>query len=326
MPEISVIIPVFNVDKFLPRCLDSLLAQTFSDFELICINDGSTDACQDILEDYARRDSRIRVVSQANQGVSEARNYGLKLASAPYITFVDADDCAHPQMLSCLYSTLRQTNADIANCLLVKSNSCDTPPWQPIQEGTLSVCKFTDPLGAFMKERRIRTGPYARLYKRAVLDGIYFEPHVRYEDVPFTTQVMCRAKLLVLIKEPLYLYFQHPESFMHQTFTRDKALDYIKIIRITYDFAVAQCPERLSEIRRCILNNRFKMAVNQLMRKQKNKTEQMDIFHLLQKAVKELYAEKIISYSGLKFKHKVRLFLLLHCQNAEFCRLWANLI
>lgn len=326
MPEISVIIPIFNAASFLQQCIDSILTQTFTNFELICVNDGSIDNSAQILTTLAQKDKRIKIISQKNQGVSVARNVGLKQASAPYICFVDADDAAHPQMLSCLYAALKKYNADIANSLIAKSNNCPPPLKQPIDEAKIKIEIYQDPLGAFMKERKVRTGPYARLYKKEILNGIFFEPNVRYEDIPFTTQVMFRAKSLVMLNEPLYVYVQHSQSFMHQCFTKEKAEDYIKIIRIVHRFALSACPERINEVRRYILNNRIKMAMNQLVRKQKNIMLQKQIFEFLQTAAKCLYQENIISYDGLKLKHKIRLFLLLHCKTSTMCQLWANFI
>ena len=92
MPKVSVIVPVYNTEKYLPQCLDSIINQTFTDFECICINDGSTDNSLSILEEYAKKDSRIRIISQKNAGLSNVKNVGIKNATGIYITFIDSDD------------------------------------------------------------------------------------------------------------------------------------------------------------------------------------------------------------------------------------------
>lgn len=102
-PLISVIVPVYNVEKYLPQCLDSLIKQTFLPFEIICVNDGSTDGCNEILSRYAAKDRRIRLICQNNRGLSAARNAGLKKAKGQYVLFVDSDDFLHPETLSSLY-------------------------------------------------------------------------------------------------------------------------------------------------------------------------------------------------------------------------------
>ena len=326
MPKISVVIPVYNAEKYLPRCVDSLLDQSFDDFEAIFVDDGSTDESLKILQNYAAGDKRIVVIRQRNQGVSVARNAGINIARAPYISFVDADDYVHPEMFFCMQEVMEREQTDIVNCLISKTNTGIVPALQPIRKERLKVKIYKDPLKAFMRERRIQTGSYARLYKRSVLEGISFEPKVRYEDIPFAVQVMNKAKSLALIFEPLYFYFQHPESFIHQPFTEDKARDYFKVMSIVWQFCQKNCPEKLCDVRRFILNNRFKMLTNQVIRRQKDKGIQRRIFDLVQANVRKMYQKKMLSYEGLKVKHKIRLFLLLHCRTPEPCRVWSNLI
>ena len=102
MPEISVIVPVYKAEAYLHACIDSILSQTFSDFELILVDDGSPDGCGAICDDYAARDSRVRVIHQKNQGQAAARNHALAAAKGEWVCFVDSDDAVHPQMLECL--------------------------------------------------------------------------------------------------------------------------------------------------------------------------------------------------------------------------------
>lgn len=116
MPELSIVIPVYNVEAYLPRCIESVLAQEYEDFELILVNDGSTDLSGDIIEKYAARDRRIKVISQPNRGVSSARNSGLAAASGRYISFIDADDWIEPSMYSVLIPCMREDNAELGCC------------------------------------------------------------------------------------------------------------------------------------------------------------------------------------------------------------------
>lgn len=116
MPELSIIVPVYKVEKYLPRCIDSILAQTFRDFELILIDDGSPDNCGAICDDYAARDSRIKVIHQENAGVSAARNAGLDIASGTYLGFVDSDDWIEPEMYETMIATAKEKNVDVVVC------------------------------------------------------------------------------------------------------------------------------------------------------------------------------------------------------------------
>ena len=116
MPEISVIVPVYKVEKYIHRCVDSILGQTFSDIQVILVDDGSPDTCGDICEEYARRDSRVRVIHKENGGLSDARNAGIPQADGKYIIFIDSDDFIEMDMLEYLYSNIRNANADMATC------------------------------------------------------------------------------------------------------------------------------------------------------------------------------------------------------------------
>ena len=116
MPKVSIIVPVYNVEKYLCQCLESLVHQTLTDIEIICVNDGSTDNSLGILNKYAQLDSRIKVFSQKNQGVSSARNLGLEKVNGEYITFVDSDDWIELNACEILYNTAQERNTDILLC------------------------------------------------------------------------------------------------------------------------------------------------------------------------------------------------------------------
>ena len=116
MPELSIIVPVYKVEKYLPKCIDSILAQTFRDFELLLIDDGSPDRCGEICDAYAARDRRIRVIHQKNQGVSAARNAGLDAACGTYLSFLDSDDSFSPQLFERMISVQKSTHADVVVC------------------------------------------------------------------------------------------------------------------------------------------------------------------------------------------------------------------
>lgn len=120
--KISVIVPVYNVEKELPRCIESLLTQTYSNFELLLINDGSSDGSPEIMERYAEKDLRIRTLHKKNGGVSSARNMGLEQAKGEYVCFVDADDAVAPQYMEWLYLALRQSGEAVAICRDVRVN------------------------------------------------------------------------------------------------------------------------------------------------------------------------------------------------------------
>ena len=119
-PKVSVIIPIYNQEKYLRECLETVLLQNLQEIEVICVNDGSTDESLSILKEYAKRDDRIVVVSQENKGVSAARNVGIEIAKGEYISFIDSDDWVAPNFIEKLYETAVKNNADISACGIIR--------------------------------------------------------------------------------------------------------------------------------------------------------------------------------------------------------------
>ena len=152
MPELSIIVPVYKVEKYLPRCIDSILAQTFGDFELILIDDGSPDGCGRICDEYARKDKRIVVIHQKNMGVSAARNAGLDIARGRYIGFVDSDDWIEPQMYEVMMDAIRENGADMAVCGV----------------------RYADEDGKFTRADRLSEGVYTRA---GLLEDVFAMPN-----------------------------------------------------------------------------------------------------------------------------------------------------
>ena len=152
MPELSIIVPVYKVEKYLPRCIDSILAQTFGDFELILIDDGSPDGCGRICDEYARKDKRIVVIHQKNMGVSAARNAGLDIARGRYIGFVDSDDWIEPQMYEVMMDAIRENGADMAVCGV----------------------RYADEDGKFTRADRLSEGVYSR---DGLLEDVFAMPN-----------------------------------------------------------------------------------------------------------------------------------------------------
>ena len=131
MPTISVIVPVYNVEIYLHRCVDSILAQTFTDFELILVDDGSPDNCGAICDEYAKKDSRVRVIHKENGGQSSARNRAIEAAQGEWIHFVDSDDLIHPQMLEILYRAAQESGANISACSYTEAEDVENSFFAP---------------------------------------------------------------------------------------------------------------------------------------------------------------------------------------------------
>ena len=222
--KISVIVPIYNVEPYLHRCVDSLLLQTYQDFELILIDDGSTDNCGMICDEYAALDDRIRVIHKLNGGLSDARNVGLEIATGEYIAFVDSDDWVARDYLECLFVTLCETGADICECNLIKT----TGEKNIHKNGNdLAVYDTVDAMEKLICDEIFHQHVWNKLYHRKVIAGIMFPVGKTNEDEFWTYQVMGNAKKVAKISNILYFYFQRSGSIMNETYSL-KRLDALE--------------------------------------------------------------------------------------------------
>lgn len=318
-PIISVIVPIYNVQEFLPGCLESIISQTFKDIEIICVDDGSTDESGTIAESYTDKDSRIKVIHQENKGLSGARNTGMRVARGEYIAFCDSDDYYHPAFLERLYVAIKQTEADVASCRHIATGEKYSGYFSGLKEAQVELIKNPDTV--FLTSNKILTGVNIKLYKREAIKDLFFVEGIYFEDVPFTTELMIRIKSIAIIDMPLYYYYSNPHSIMRTSFTPQKVFSYIRLIRHIAQVTQKLRPELVPLVRRKILNGRFKMMVNQAIRKQKDIAKRKELFDKMQPEVISLFRERIISYAGLKPHHRLTLFLLVHCKTSTPARL-----
>lgn len=224
MPVVSVIVPIYNVDKYLSRCLDSVLAQTFKDIEVICINDGSTDKCAEILEDYAAQNKCIKIITQENKGLSEARNIGVRQAFGEYIYFLDSDDAIEPQTIEFCYQTAVKFQADLV-CFKHKKSNGEVFPSAYFDIKKVKI--VSNPLfcGCFGKNR-VPFSVCTKFYKKDLLSGINFISGIQFEDFSYTYSVLLKHPKTVFIPLQLYLYTKNINSISHQTSHPKQILDY----------------------------------------------------------------------------------------------------
>ncbi|MBO5436511.1 MAG: glycosyltransferase [Thermoguttaceae bacterium] len=208
-PKVSLIIPVFNAEKYLAQCLDSAIRQTLRELEIICIDDGSTDSSAEILKQYAVRDSRIRVIHQENggPGPSAARNRGLDAAHGEFIAFMDADDWCEPEMCETAYSLAVQHNAEIAQFNFYRIKNNIIKPWKKCPKGPRI---FTTLRERYETVEMLSGAVWVRLYKKSLLDQwhIRFPEKMVFEDNYFALFAALRAERITHIGDILYNYRQ----------------------------------------------------------------------------------------------------------------------
>lgn len=204
-PKASVIVPVYNVERYLSKCLDSIVNQTLSDIEIICVNDGSQDGSAQILESYANRDSRIKIITQNNRGLSAARNTGMKVAVGKYIGFVDSDDWIEKDFYEKLFNAAETYQADIAAANIIKEKSdkkrCITKYFK------IYCTDKTDKKFELLKIPKF-CYVWNKIYNRENLikNNIWFEENIKYEDVDFTHRTLYYLNKLVILPDTAYHY------------------------------------------------------------------------------------------------------------------------
>lgn len=228
IPEISVIVPVYKVEPYLDRCVQSILRQTFRAFELILVDDGSPDGCPAMCDAWAKQDRRIRVLHKENGGLSSARNAGLAVATGRYISFVDSDDWIEPQMLEYLWNLLQaHPEAQIAQCEAIISK--DQTPAQAQPQEEIAVFDQTGMLDYFFRihGEASNTAVWNKLYARDILQGFSFVLTLN-EDVEASYEFFQRASHMVVSNQKLYHYFVNNTGITRSKFSK-KDLDYLAV-------------------------------------------------------------------------------------------------
>lgn len=226
VPKISVIVPIYRVEEYLSGCLDSILNQTFRDLEVILVDDGSPDRCGAICEEYAKKDSRIRVIHKENGGLSSARNAGLDIAEGEYAAFVDSDDTVTPDCYEKLFRCAEKYDADLVcggRWDVSQRTGERAPGLCPEKEEVVSGVELVRRIFTW---ENLDSAAWDKLYRRELLNGIRYPLGVWSEDVPTTYRVALRAKKAVLCPERVYCYLH-----------REGSITYSRISEKTFHFS-----------------------------------------------------------------------------------------
>ena len=224
MPIISVIVPVYKVEKYLDKCVLSIINQTFRDYELILVDDGSPDSCGQQCEAYKEKDSRIRVIHKENGGLSSARNAGLDAATGEYVSFIDSDDFISPNMLEILYTGICFNKADMAACGI---NNVYGDLMRPqCRERKTFYCDGETAFGKIMEGNEIPASICNKMIRKDVIGSLRFPEGRLYEDAFFTAELMQKIHKVWVTTEPLYYYVHRKKSITTESF-HAKGMDVI---------------------------------------------------------------------------------------------------
>lgn len=231
---ISIIVPVYKVEEYLRRCIDSILSQTYKDFELILVDDGSPDNCGAICDEYAQKDSRITVIHKENGGLSSARNAGLEIAKGDYIGFVDSDDEIAPRCYEALHYFMETDGSDIVT---YNHNSIpDTDKWIPMGENRVVVDSETV-LREFSDKyyKMIGDTVMTKLYKKKIFNNLRFKEGIIYEDTAILPYSIKESQRITVLPFSFYYYTLSEGSIMRSSFT-SKRFNKLTVWRDYIDF------------------------------------------------------------------------------------------
>lgn len=260
LPLISVIVPIYKVEKYLDRCVKSLIEQMYNNLEIILVDDGSPDACPEKCDKWSRQDKRIKVIHKQNGGLSDARNAGLEIARGKYVLFVDSDDWVAHDYVTCLYQAIHSTNSDICECEIVKTDKEILADNTKKENGAICY-KTKDALKLLIQDSVFHQYVWNKIYKMDCLKGIPFVKGKVNEDEFWTYQVFGRANKVAKIQKELYFYFQRSESIMGEKYS-SKRLDVLeaKMERQQYiekNFPALSLIARMNLIQSCMYSGQM---------------------------------------------------------------------
>lgn len=316
-PKISIIVPVYKVEPYLHICVDSILAQTFTDIELILVDDGSPDNCGDICDEYAQKDQRVRVLHKKNGGLSDARNAGLDVATGDYIGFVDSDDWIEPDMFELLYNMCIENDCEIANCTSIihyKNKTVTNGSHQLIIHDKKQAMKAM--LQGILYDEVVWT----KIIKKDLLNDIRFKTGITYEDTAFTYKVIHECKRICCIGAPKYHYIKRENSTMDLAI-KNIRIDSVLIYDEMYKFIESNYPELRNLVALKLANSA--LTVLNLIAAKQNWQEYKVEYYKVAKILNRYFNKTIKMKEYLK---NVKILLIATKVNPLFYKLIVNLL
>lgn len=308
---ISIIVPVYNTEKYIERCLDSIMKQDYPNFEVILVNDGSTDESRIIIQKYKEKYKNISYIKQENKGVGAARNAGIKVAKGDYISFVDSDDYISKDFIETMMKSLQQNNSDIAECIFyLKYKDSDKVEYFKNDNCIYDTESYLEQYILDWKSSLF----WNKIFKSELIDNLRFKKERRcIDDEFFTYKAILKAHKISRINEPFYYYRQRKSSAINNQFNnKQKAQDNLDVLIERYNLITSQFP-RLKE---SFINHDISMLYYIL----NSYNIDASFFKSLKKASKFYFKEAVISRCNLKIVYSILLFMFkknINCEKME---------
>lgn len=302
---ISVIIPVYNVEKYLKNCIDSVIAQTYKNIEIILVDDGSQDGCGVICDEYVEKDSRIKVFHKENGGLSDARNVGIEQATGKYITFIDSDDCVSSEYVEYLHELLTKNNTKISIAAhTVVSNKKRINFGEGYIENVLTTAEC---LERMLCEDGFSVSAWAKLYSKELFDGIRFPKGKLNEDNGTTYKLILQCEKIAYGNRSIYNYYKRQNSITTSKFDLRK-MDLIELTDKMCDEIDAKYPNLKNATDKKRVTSRFSILRQMLVNKLNE--EEMIIEKEIEKYIKQRKTQ-ILKNNKMDKRDKIALITLL---------------
>ena len=237
---ISIIIPVYNVEKYLERCIESVISQTYKNLEIILVDDGSTDSSGKLCDEFAQKDDRIKVIHKKNGGISDARNVGIEQVTGKYVGFADSDDYLEKDMIETLYNLSVKHDADIS--IVSYYEMYNNKLISVRDSGKLEILDRVEAIRELLIDTKIQSYAWNKLFKRELFEGLEFPKGRNFEDIATTLLLFEKSEKVVLLEKPKYYYLRRDNSIVG-TRNAKTYLDYLDVIYDKYCYLKDKYPE-----------------------------------------------------------------------------------
>ncbi len=313
-PEVSIIVPVYNVEKYLRHCLESIESQTFRDWECVVVDDGATDRSGEICDEFARRDPRFKVLHVKNGGLASARNNGIRVAQGKYMAFCDSDDWLEPNAIATMHSLIVSTDADVVQTGLWKEFDGHSR-----EKGLVDKRMVLDRVEAIkelVKDKRIPSYMWNKMFRREIV-GPDFPEGKTFEDIYVCTKWFPKMRRMVLDPTPLYHYRMRSGSILHAGSSKYR-LDFLNIMRFRADEILKLGLDAFSQKEHDVLVAKAAVsAAKMIARQEKDKAKRVEIVKAISDSVRTFPIPDVKSLG----MHKWFRFKLLVSSPKSFIRL-----
>lgn len=302
-PLISVIVPVYNTGKYLKKCLDSILRQTYENIEIVIVNDGSTDNSEEICKEYLKYNERIVLVSQENKGLASARNKGIAASRGTFLGFVDSDDYIAESMYMTLYDLIDNTNCQISCCGISRVQQ-DEDVTEISKAGHTEVFSFSrdEAYKELLYNCRITNSACDKLFQKSLFNDFAFTDGMFYEDLEVMPKLIKKAEKITCTDDKLYYYVQSPNSILRSSVS-EKDFDLLKAWDSRFRFYNENAPELIP-----IVNARYLEELLLLIYKMKDSKEYYEIRTSLRNRAIDIFENQ--KCKELMLKTKIKMFAL----------------